>query len=70
MSSETINKNIPINPLMKIPAIPTFGIYDTSSYLLMQQIHVIKCQNIMPKNLPPFNLPNKSIFPKTSKDNS
>ena len=54
MASEPINKNIPLNPLMKIPTIPTFGIYDTSSYLLMKQIHIIKCQNIMPKNLPPY----------------
>ena len=54
MTSESVNKNIPLNPLMKIAAIPTFGIYDTSSYLLMQQIHIIKSQNIMPKNLPPY----------------
>ena len=46
MSLETPNKNIPLNPLMKIPAIPTFGIFDTSTYLLFQQIHVIKSQNI------------------------
>jgi hypothetical protein len=39
---------------LRIPAIPTFGIYDESSYLLMQQIRLIKCQNIIPKNLPPF----------------
>ena len=52
MSLETPNKNIPLNPLMKIPAIPTFGIFDTSTYLLFQQIHVIKSQNIMPNNLP------------------
>ena len=54
MSSEKNNINNPINPLLRIPAIPTFGIYDESSYLLMQQIRLIKCQNIIPKNLPPF----------------
>ena len=54
MSSESINKNIPTNPLMKIPAIPTFGIFDRNNYLLMSYIHGIKSQNIMPTNLPPY----------------
>ena len=52
MSIETPNKNIPINPLMNLPAIPAFGIYDISTYLLMQPIHIIKSQTIMPNNLP------------------
>ena len=50
MSSEPLRKNIPINPLMKIPSIPTFGIYDSDSYILMEQIHIIQSENIMPKN--------------------
>lgn len=54
MSSEFQNKNIPINPLMHIPAIPTFGIFDTNSYLLMEQIQIIKSQKIIPNNLPPY----------------
>ena len=52
MSSEPLRKNIPINPLMKIPSIPTFGIYDSDSYILMEQMHIIQSENIMPKNLP------------------
>ena len=54
MSSEKNKMNIPVNPLLNIPAIPTFGIYDESSYLLMEQIHQIKCKDIIPKNLPPY----------------
>ena len=50
MSSEPLRKNIPINPLMKIPSIPTFGIYDSDSYILMEQMHIIQSENIMPKN--------------------
>ena len=52
MSFESSDKNIPLNPLMNIPAVPTFGVYDPYSYLLMQQIHIKKSQNIMPNNLP------------------
>ena len=52
MSTQKPNKNIPINNLMNLPAIPTFGIFDISPYLLMQPIHILKSQLIMPNNLP------------------
>ena len=52
---EEMNKqNILQCPLLKMPAIPTFGIFDTDNYLLMEPIHIIKSQNLMPDNLPPF----------------
>ena len=64
MLSESLSKKVPQNPLMKIPAIPTFGIYDKTSYLLMQQIHIIKSQNIMPNNLPPYIINQIKLFSK------
>jgi hypothetical protein len=48
------NQNIPQCLLLNMPAIPTFGIYDRFEYLLMQPIHIIKSQKMMPDNLPPF----------------
>ena len=49
-----INKpNIKQFPLLNIPAIPTFGIYDTNKYLLMEPFHIIKSAKMMPDNLPP-----------------
>ena len=51
---ETNNQNIPQCPLLKMPAIPTFGIYDESDYLLMNPIHIVKSQKMMPDNLPHF----------------
>ena len=65
MSSEIVSKNVPLNPLMNLPAIPTFGIFDTSSYLLMRQIHIIKSQNIMPNNLPPNIISQIKILSQT-----
>jgi len=47
------SKNIKQCPLLKVPDIPTFGIYDRNEFLLMDPIHIIKCQKIMPENLPP-----------------
>ena len=64
MSSEPLRKNIPINPLMKIPSIPTFGIYDSDSYILMEQMHIIQSENIMPKNLPLYLIEQIKILSK------
>jgi len=45
--------NIKQCTLLNMPAIPTFGIYDKNEYLLMEPIHIIKSQRMMPDNLPP-----------------
>ena len=47
------NQNISQCPLLNLPAIPTFGIFDKDNYLLMEPIHIIKSQKMMPDNLPP-----------------
>ena len=57
--------NIKQNPLLNIPSIPTFGIYDTNNYILMEPIHIIKSQRMMPDNLPPTIFKNiKLLFQK------
>lgn len=46
------SKNVKQCPLLKVPDIPTFGIYDRNEFLLMDPIHIIKSQKMMPDNLP------------------
>ena len=63
--SQMINNNIKQCSLLNMPAIPTFGIYDRNEYLLMEPIHIIKSQKMMPDNLPPSLFQNiKTLFQK------
>jgi len=59
------DNNIKQCTLLNMPAIPTFGIYDRNEYLLMEPIHIIKSQRMMPDNLPPTLFQNvKVLFQK------
>ena len=40
--SQINNQNIKQCALLNMPAIPTFGIFDRTQYLLMEPIHIIK----------------------------
>ena len=63
--SEINNQNIKQSSLLNMPAIPTFGIFDRNQYLLMEPIHIIKSQRMMPDNLPPILFQNiKILFQK------
>ena len=59
------NPNIKQCYLLNMPAIPTFGIYDTNKYLLMEPFHIIKSEKMMPDNLSPTLFQNiKLLFQK------
>lgn len=61
------NQNVQQSALLNMPSIPTFGIYDRNQYIIMEPIHIIKSQRMMPDNLPPSIFQNIKVLSQNYK---